>query len=208
MILTVTSDNFVETLNLLRSDSSGTQAVFFSKFSLPQGGSGYRLSYAVPMQHMIVVTDLLFDGRTSFSPISGQAAQTGDADFDALVEALKTAGFIMMPGYWTDYPEPMISEPATARAAGGSGQAAGSTLPSSFFVVAISYLTSEEEVGLWVDAFPTKPAEDEALQAMFQEFVASGDLAGTSFSEFFEASAPNVEFINSDDINAWLERKN
>lgn len=59
-------------------------------------------------------------------------------------------------------------------------------------VTAISYRTGGERPGIWVDAHAGARSTGASLQAMFDEFTATGQMRGTTYEEFLAAAAPTV----------------
>jgi hypothetical protein len=76
------------------------------------------------------------------------------------------------------------------------------------YVAAVAYPTDEGRPGLWVDAFDRPPTETEAIQAMYREFVATGEIPTVvGFEEFLRLVSATVVVVGPDELLAYSGRK-
>ena len=60
------------------------------------------------------------------------------------------------------------------------------------FIGAVAYVSDEDRPGLWVDAFEDEPTEVVVIEAMYNEFRASGQIEEITFEDFLVRIKPNV----------------
>jgi hypothetical protein len=81
----------------------------------------------------------------------------------------------------------------------------GPPLPAH--VAAVAYRTSEDRPGLWMDAFEGAPSEVAVLEAMYDEFVKSGQIDPLPFDAFIEKAKVNVVILSPDEQAAFVTQK-
>lgn len=64
------------------------------------------------------------------------------------------------------------------------------------WIAAVSYRTREAKPGCWVDAYPEEPKPAQVLDAMFEEFMQTGELKDVSFEDFMRFASPNVVILS------------
>lgn len=79
--------------------------------------------------------------------------------------------------------------------------------PFPAHVAAVAYRTSEDRPGLWVDAFEGAPSEVAVLEAMYDEFVKSGQVDPLPFEAFIEKAKVNVVILSPDEQAAFVTQK-
>ena len=110
---------------------------------------------------------------------------------EATKRALETAGATVHPGVWSfdgDLADEVEAE----------------THP---YIVAVSYQSSGDKPGIWVDAFESQPTEVQALQAMFDEFVETGQVARVSLDAFLKVANANVVISSPTEVANWVRQK-
>ena len=75
------------------------------------------------------------------------------------------------------------------------------------YIVAISYRSSGDKAGVWVDAFPTMPTQVAALRSMYDEFRATGEMDDIAFEEFSTLANANVVIVSPTEIDSFLNQK-
>jgi len=76
------------------------------------------------------------------------------------------------------------------------------------YVAAVSYASSEDRPGVWVDAYTSMPTQVQVLMAMYEELTATGELREVNFDTFVELAKPNVAIVTPREIEAFLSQKN
>ncbi len=79
-------------------------------------------------------------------------------------------------------------------------------MPTIPYVTAVAYRTGGERPGVWIDAHPESRASGASLQAMYDEFHASGELGGATFEQFLEAAGPTVIEVPPGDVALFARR--
>jgi hypothetical protein len=74
-------------------------------------------------------------------------------------------------------------------------------------LIAVAYRSRESMPGLWVDAYPYAPTPAEVIQALYDEFVAGGELADVGIEEFMRLAHPNVVILGPDKIRDFAMKK-
>jgi len=110
---------------------------------------------------------------------------------DAAGDALKEAGMAVFNGTWLT-PEEMMTPEIN---------------PTETYIAAISYRSSSDKAGIWVDAYPTLPTQVTALKAMYEELRQTGEMGDVSFEEFVQLSNPNVVIVTPAEIESFLKQK-
>lgn len=75
------------------------------------------------------------------------------------------------------------------------------------YIAAVSYRSSGDKAGVWVDAFPTMPTQVAVLRSMFEEFRATGELDEIPFEEFSTLANANVVIVSPAEIESYLRQK-
>ncbi|HTQ09038.1 MAG TPA: hypothetical protein VMI31_03100 [Fimbriimonadaceae bacterium] len=110
---------------------------------------------------------------------------------DAASKALKDAGLAIFQGTWLTPEEVMTPE----------------INPIETFIAAVSYRSSGDKAGVWVDAYPALPTQVSVLKEMYDEFRETGELPDVTFEEFVAQANPNVVIVSPADIEAFLKQK-
>ncbi len=79
--------------------------------------------------------------------------------------------------------------------------------PFPAHVAAVAYRTSEDRPGLWVDAFDGAPSEVAVLEAMYDEFIKSGQIDPLPFEAFIEKAKVNVVILSPEEQAAFITQK-
>lgn len=178
MYLVVHVDDFGEAIR--RHDpNSSSRVAYYNRTRLPGAGEVVHLTYGVPGSDVIVFAETLIGDEDDFSDIT---------------HGLKQNGIETKHGHWTD----RLGQAGAEQPSGG---------PARFWVGVVAYRSSDEEPGVWMDAFLGEPSDDAVLRAMFDEFVKSGDLAGASYDDFVSDAAPTVQIVASTELAGWLRQK-
>jgi hypothetical protein len=190
-------DDFVEAIK--RHDQhTMTRTVYRQTTNLPgAGGQGalggasgpsgqlLQLTYANPETNLLIVVQTLI----------GSPQEVGDIE-----HTLKQEGITVFTGSW-------LEQGMSAATQGAQGPTVSAGPDGQFWVAAVAYNSADDEPGVWMEAFPTQPEEDEVLHAMFDEFVTSGDLADASYEDFVSDAAPTVQIVAARDIQQWLRKR-
>ncbi len=75
------------------------------------------------------------------------------------------------------------------------------------FIAAVAYKSGENKPGLWIDAYADLPTPAEVLNALYDEFRQTGELADVSFEEFLRLAYPNVVIVSPTEIARYIEAK-
>ncbi len=75
-----------------------------------------------------------------------------------------------------------------------------------YWLTVISYPTTKDTPGIWVDMSYEKPTTQKALKKMYEEFVHSGDLSEISFDDFNSHPGFHVMFLPSSALKRLLEK--
>jgi len=134
---------------------------------------------------MFIVAESLVEGQQ----------EIGDIEYK-----LKQDSINVVTGMW-------IEGSMTAASQAAHAPAAVAASGGQFWVAAVAYNSADDEPGVWMDAFPAQPEEDEVLHAMFNEFVSSGDLADATYEDFVSEAAPTVQIVAARDVQQWLQKK-
>jgi len=105
--------------------------------------------------------------------------------------ALEPEGFEVLQGCWG--PDPSV--------------APGSVSLSEAFIGAVAYESSDNRPGVWIDAFPSQPTQVQVIQAMFNEFVRTGEAPEIPFEEFVRLAKPTTAVVTPVEIAHYLESK-
>lgn len=104
-------------------------------------------------------------------------------------EALKKAGLEVRDGRWT----------------AGDDSDLGSS--GDLHVAAIAYRSGSDMPGLWVDGFPEPVTGAQALRALYDEFVANGEIGDVSFEEFMRIAEANVVILPASGLESFAAAK-
>lgn len=108
---------------------------------------------------------------------------------DATREALAGTGLALMEGHWSsDEDEP---EDSTAL----------------LYVAAVAYRSRDAVPGLWMDAYPSQPTTADVIQAIYKEFVATGEMAEVGVEEFQRLAQPNVCIMSPTQMKGFAMNK-
>lgn len=112
------------------------------------------------------------------------------ASVEEVREHLKSAGFDVFSGQWSD-------QEASANGA-RNGEA---------YVAAVAYRSRESIPGLWMDAFPTVPTPQIVLRAMYDEFKENHEIGNATYEDFLSSAKPNVVILSPGEIETYLASK-
>jgi hypothetical protein len=112
----------------------------------------------------------------------------------ATEDLLERNGVAVWPGFWGD----------AELAAELSEEVADTIRP---FIAAIAYRSDEDRPGLWVDAFESEPTAVQAIEAMYHEFLATGQVEEISFENFIERVKANVVVLSPEEQVAFALAK-
>lgn len=104
---------------------------------------------------------------------------------------LQGAGFAVFQGTWLTPEEVLTNSEPT----------------SNPYIAAVSYRSSGDKAGIWVDAFPTMPTQVAVLRSMYEEFRATGELEEIAFEEFSTLANANVVIVSPTEIESYLRQK-
>lgn len=104
---------------------------------------------------------------------------------------LTNAGIRVFPGRWE-----------TGMHA--SADYGGVTLP---YIGAVAYHSGGEQPGVWVDTYPEEPAEMAILEAMYAEFVTTGQVEDVPLELFIQLAKPTVVIVSPTEIREYLAAK-
>ena len=110
---------------------------------------------------------------------------------EAAGSALKEAGLAVFGGTWLTPEEVMTPE----------------INPVETYVAAVSYRSSGDKAGVWVDAYPSLPTQVAVLKAMYEEFRETGEMADVTFEEFVQMANPNVVVVTPAEVESFLREK-
>ena len=79
--------------------------------------------------------------------------------------------------------------------------------PVESHVVAIGYESGDGRPGVWVDAFVDPPTHVQALRAMFNELLETGELSVVSFEEFVRLANANVVVVSPAQLRGFVSGK-
>ena len=74
-------------------------------------------------------------------------------------------------------------------------------------VAAVSYLSGEDQPGVWIDAFQSQPTQVQVLKGMYEEFRSTGEMPEVSFEEFVRLAKPTVVVASPPEIAGYLDAK-
>jgi hypothetical protein len=107
-------------------------------------------------------------------------------------KTLEDAGMEVFEGSWS------------VDGADESNGAAGSAL----YVAAVAYASEDSKPGLWIDSYPEEPTLAQVMRAMYDEFMADGEVpADVSLEEFIRLANSNVMILSPDQLSSFAERK-
>ncbi len=110
---------------------------------------------------------------------------------EVVTSMLLEQGLVVYPGTWLT-PEEVLADSAQQTAT---------------FIAAVSYKSSSDKAGVWVDAYPSLPTQVTVLKTMFDEFRDTGELEDIPFEEFVQLANPNVVIVTSAEIESFLKQK-
>jgi hypothetical protein len=114
---------------------------------------------------------------TAFDPASGVIVRAHSLEpTDSVRKGLESKGIKVSLGHWGDRSED----------------------PGALWVAAVAYKSVESMPGVWVDTFEDEPSKGQVLQAMYDEFRASGEAEDVLLDEFIELVEPNVVVLSPD----------
>lgn len=79
--------------------------------------------------------------------------------------------------------------------------------PVQTFIAAVSYRSSGDKPGVWVDAYPSLPTQMTVLKTMYEEFRSTGEVDDVAFEEFVQLANANVVIISPQEIESFLRQK-
>lgn len=130
---------------------------------------GLRAAYVTTFGSQTVIT--------AFDPVSGVIIRAHTLEPSSVVRAqLESSGLKTGEGLWGDRSED----------------------PAALWVAAVAYKSVESMPGIWVDTFEDEPSKGQVLQAMYDEFRASGEAEDVLLDEFIELAEPNVVILSPD----------
>ncbi len=77
----------------------------------------------------------------------------------------------------------------------------------NIYVAAVSYVSSDEKPGLWMDAYPDPPTAIQVLKALYDEFASTGEVQDASFEDFLRLSNANVVILGPADLRSFAHQK-
>lgn len=110
---------------------------------------------------------------------------------DLASEELTKAGMKVFHGTWLMPEDIMTSDLA----------------PTQTYIAAVSYKSSGERAGVWVDAYPALPTQVSVLRTMYDEFRQTGEMDDVTFEEFMQLGNPNVVIVSPAEVEAFLRQK-
>jgi hypothetical protein len=105
--------------------------------------------------------------------------------------SLKTLGLTVFEGTWLT-PEELMAPDLEQK---------------ETFIAAVSYRSSGEKAGVWVDAYPSMPNQVTVLRAMYDDFTETGEVHDVPFEEFVQLANPNVVIVTPSDIEGFVRQK-
>jgi hypothetical protein len=76
------------------------------------------------------------------------------------------------------------------------------------YVAAVAYSSDEAKPGLWMDAFPEHPTLASVMRAMYDEFIATGEVPeDVSLEEFIRLANPNVVILSPSQVGKFVQAK-
>jgi hypothetical protein len=118
-------------------------------------------------------------------------ASAVNGELGQIRQRVENEGFTVYDGEWTD-----AGEGASDRL--GDRQA---------YIAAVAYQSRERVPGLWLDAYPTAPAQGVVLRAFYDELLQNGEIPEVSFEEFIRLANPNIVIIGPSEIQSYLADK-
>jgi hypothetical protein len=111
---------------------------------------------------------------------------------DMVSASLKDLGITVFHGTWLTSEEMLSTEPIQSTAS---------------FIAAVSYRSTSDKAGVWVDAYPSLPTQVTVLKAMYEEFRQTGEVDDVPFEEFVQLANPNVVIVSPAEIESFLRQK-
>lgn len=112
-----------------------------------------------------------------------------EEDRTAVERELTPLGFLVLTGEWT---RDAVSPDHTL---------------DRCWVAAVAYVSDKKMPGIWVDAFDAEPTPAQVLKAVYDEFLATGELNEVSMEEFVRLAEPNVVIVTPSSLKSFLEAK-
>jgi hypothetical protein len=109
---------------------------------------------------------------------------------EVVVASLKDIGLNVYEGTWLTQEE-IVTQIAA---------------PTPTYIAAVSYRSSGDKAGIWVDAYPSLPTQVTVLKTMFEEFRSTGEVDDVAFEEFVQIANPNVVIITPAEIESFLRQ--
>ena len=80
-------------------------------------------------------------------------------------------------------------------------------LPANYYVGVVAYKSDEPMPGVWVDTFPYRPTTMQVLNAIYEEFRATGEIGNVAFDYFVKVAHPNVLVLSHEELNQFCQAK-
>ncbi|MBX3117916.1 MAG: hypothetical protein KF784_02545 [Fimbriimonadaceae bacterium] len=74
------------------------------------------------------------------------------------------------------------------------------------FVAAVAYKAKNNQIGLWMDAFPFQPTQAQVLHAVYDEFKQHGDLGELGFEAFVRLANPTVVIASNPELASFARK--
>lgn len=144
---------------------------------------GHRDAYIVPSKNGSLLT--------AVHPERHQTVQCWvPQGLDAVKKALAPHDLMVHPGRWSESQEPEQEDPGDL---------------VEFFVAAVSYKSAEPKPGLWLNAYSTHVTPMQAIQDLYEDFVANGELTNCTLDEFVRLAVPNAMLFSSAHLKSFIE---
>jgi hypothetical protein len=75
------------------------------------------------------------------------------------------------------------------------------------YVASVSFVSSEDVPGVWVDAYRELPAQVTVLRRLFDDFRSTGELEDVAFEEFVRLARPNVVIVSPADLREYVREQ-
>jgi len=110
---------------------------------------------------------------------------------ESATEKLKEAGLEVFNGTWLTPEEVLMPDVGLTQT----------------HIAAVSYRSSGDKAGIWVDAYPFQPSQGAVLKAMYDDFRETGELDDVSFEDFTQIANPHVVIVSPSEIERFLRGK-
>lgn len=178
VVLRVAFDDFAETVSRVLSHAEA----YLSPYE-----TGVIATAADPGRNILVVAE------TDMAPEPARAHLEG-------------AGIEVFAGVW----EPdatlisVTTETTTDESSVETRAEAETDLPH---VVAVAYLSDDNRASAWIDAYPYRPTELQALNTMHREMMESGEVRECTLDEFVRIARAQVIRVTPEEIRNWITAK-